>query len=116
MPVSFAQLANNTASVSFAVGEDTVTINYYPAHITEQTYAQMQSFGGEDLVRGFGVLNDMLAQLIQSWDVFEDDAKTQMYPLAPDRLAALPISFRLQCITTILRDLRPNAVTPQIQH
>ena len=117
MPISLNKIANNVANVSFVYDSETVNFSYYPARITEKTFAQLQSLESmsniEDINTGFAALNSMLAQLIKKWDVYEDDAQTVVYPLEAARLADLPIMFRMQVLGTILRDFRPEALMPQ---
>jgi hypothetical protein len=117
MPVTFSKIASNTASVTLHIGEDTVTVVYFPGHITEKSIAQMQSFSTMDessLAVGFAGFNEMLAHLIKSWDVFEDDEQTVMFPLDPVRLAELPVGFRLDVITAIMGDIRPEVMAPHL--
>lgn len=116
MPITLTKIASNVAQVSFSVGEDTVHIEYYPARVTEKTFAQLQAFSAMDettLATGFAGFNSLLAHLIRSWDVYEDDEETVMFPLEPDRFAELPIAFRIQVMTSILSDIRPEAIAPQ---
>jgi len=117
MPVSLSQLAANTAHVKLSIGEDTVTIFYYPGRITEKSIAQMQGFATMDestLLSGFASFNETLAHLIQSWDVLDDSVDPPvMFPLEAKRLAELPIGFRLEVITAIMGDIRPEAIAPQ---
>src|SRR5690242_20087265 len=78
MPITLAKIANNTAQVTLHIGEDSVAITYYPARITEKTLAQLQLFieaNEENLADSFAGLNSILTTLIQSWEVFEDDAQ-----------------------------------------
>lgn len=125
MPVTLSQIANNTASVTFTIklqaedgttAEEIVHVTYFPARITEKTYAQlhaMASITEETLGSGMASFNSVLASLIKSWDVYEDAAQTVMFPLVPDRLAELPIVFRTQVISAILADIRPEAMALQ---
>lgn len=125
MPVTFTQIANNTASVTFAVGDDpdaTVTIVYYPGLITEKLFAQLQSFAAMEgtnevgeVIDGFDKLNKLLCRLMKSWDAYEDDAQTVMIPITPDRFSDLPIPFRLEILNAIIRNMRPEAKASQIQ-
>ena len=118
MPVSASQLAANTAHIKFSIGEDTVTVFYYPGRITEKAIAQMQSFAGMSeatLLSGFADFNKMLVHLIQSWDVIDDNVDPpEVFPLEAKRLAELPIGFRLQVIMAIMNDIRPEAIAPQM--
>ena len=53
-----------------------------------------------------------LAHLIKSWDVYDDEAQTVMFPLDPKRLAELPLTFRIQVISAILKAIRPEEMAP----
>ncbi|MGH2478199.1 MAG: hypothetical protein ACRDHW_00870 [Ktedonobacteraceae bacterium] len=112
MPVSLTKIAANVAVVTFFHGEDSVTVVYYPSRVTEKMYAELQSIG-DDPAR-LGAFNDCLCRLIKSWDVFEDDEQTIPFPLIPDRLAELPLVFRIQVLQEIMRDIRPEAIAPQM--
>ncbi len=115
MPVTLTQIAANTASVTFAVGTETVTVVYYPGKVTEKAIARMQGMSdmtGENVLAGFGAFNETLASLIKKWDVLEEDGVT-MFPITPERLAELPVGFRIQVIGAIMGDLRPETMAPQ---
>jgi hypothetical protein len=116
MPISFNQITANVASVTLHYGGQDVTIVYYPARITEKTFAELQSWNqvsAENVIDKFGELNDLLASLMKSWDVYEDDAQSQMFPLASDRLSELPIMFRMAVLQAIMGDMRPETIAPQ---
>ena len=122
MPVTLSQIADNTAKVTLQVrvGDDAtsdLTIVYYPSHITETTFANLQKFDSRDqsnLIDSFGSLNEVLASLIKSWDFFEDDAQLLMVPITPERLASLPIVFRMSVLSGIMGDIRPETIAPQM--
>src|SRR5437879_3249359 len=103
MPVTFRQIANNTASVTLQLGADTVTIVYYPNRLTDKLIAEINDGITKD--------NEMLEQLIQSWDVYEDDEHTVMFPLS--RVNEFGFPFKQQVAEAIGQDIRPNSVTPQ---
>jgi hypothetical protein len=103
MPVTFRQIANNTASVMLQLGADTITIVYYPNKLTDKLIAEINDGITKD--------NEMLEQLIQSWDVYEDDEHTVMFPLS--RINEFGIPFKQQVGEAIGQDIRPNSVTPQ---
>lgn len=116
MPVSLSHMATNTATVTFSFMGESITITYYPGRVTERAIAQLQGFASLDestLVAGFGAFNETLANLIKSWDVYEDEAQTVMFPIEAGRLAELPIGFRMEVIGAIMGDLRPEAIAPQ---
>lgn len=115
MPVSFSQIASNTASVTFSYGSSTVTAMYYPGRITDDMLALVDSIptlkesSAISMVR---TLNDILCEIIKEWDVYEDDKQTIMYPLDPARLGKLPLTFRVLVFNEILSDIRPNETAP----
>ena len=120
MPITLLKIANNTASVTIQIGEDTVTVTYFPARVTEKTIARLQSFDGihagasvADVHDGMSALNETLVSLIKSWDVYEDEDHLIMFPLDPERLKELPIPFRTQILGAIMQDIRPETVALQ---
>ncbi len=116
MGITLAHIANNTAQITLPVGGETVTVVYYPGRVTEKTIQTLQSFStmnGDDAVTQFVAFNVALAGLIKSWDVYEDDAQTTMFPVDPVRLSELPIAFRIQVVGAIMQDIRPEALAPQ---
>ena|SRR5260221_104721 len=119
MPVTLAKIANNTAGVSFQFGEDTVNLIYYPGHITEKTIASLNAFStmgtdasGDKVATQFEEFNQMLAGLMKSWDVYEDEAQTIMFPIDASRFPELPFSFRTTVFQAIMRDMRPEVQAP----
>jgi hypothetical protein len=118
MPVTLSKIASNTASVTLEVGEDTVTIVYFPARMTEKVFSQLQAMSGTDeknIHEHFDGFNQAIISMVKSWDVFEDDKEKVMFPLDKDRLGELPIFFRMQVIETIMNDIRPNELVPQTE-
>lgn len=121
MPVTLKQVISNTARVTLRirVAEDEVSdlnVVYYPARVTEETFAHLQAFDslGTDFVAGFKSLNEVLISLIKSWDFFEDDKQTIMYPLEANALKKVPIVFRIAVLQGIMQDIRPEQTAPQI--
>lgn len=131
MPITFHQIASNTATVTLHVGEDTVTVVYYPGRVTEKTIKTMMSFANleqSQLEEGFRSFNTVFTTLIKSWDVMEEEkvfdgpfdtvgkltGKMVMFPLRVDRLEELPVFFRVQVVNAIMEDLRPEAIAPQM--
>jgi hypothetical protein len=117
MALTLRKITSNTANVSFLYDEETVNLTYYPSHITEKTFVQLQSFNQmnsvADVETGFAELNVMLANLVKDWNVYEDDAETIKLPISADHFADLPIPFRLQILGMIMQDFRPEATAPQ---
>src|SRR5215469_2894442 len=99
MPITLAQIAANTASVTFevtltaedgSVSTQPVTVVYYPGRVTEKAIAQLQNFStltADSVVSGLERFNVTLSSLIKSWDVYEDAEQTVMFPPTAARLA-----------------------------
>lgn len=116
MSISLSRIANNKAPLTFQYDGETVNLVYYPSRVTEKVFAQLQSFSKmneANMTEGFASFNAMLVNLIESWDVFEDDAQTTVFPLDADRLAELPFAFRVQLIGAIMGDIRPERIASQ---
>lgn len=114
MPLTLAKMAADTASVSFPYSDDTVHITYYPSRITERvlSIANINTDSLQSVTDGFALVNETICTVVKSWDVLEDDNVT-MYPLVPDRIAILPIAFRMEVFMAIVRNIRPEVSTPQ---
>ncbi len=116
MPISLVQIASNTATVTLSggvLGDETVTVTYFPGRFTEKAVTVLNSFASmtqTTMEEGFAAFNETLAGLIKSWDVFEDDAKTRMFPVEAARFGELPLQFRIQVLTGIASDIRPESV------
>jgi hypothetical protein len=116
MPVSLHQIATNTADFTLAWGEDIVHITYYPGRFTEKMVGDVQAISklNEDtLVKGFQAFNETLANLIKSWDVYEDEAQAIMFPIDATRFPELPLIFRMEVFYAIAGDIRPEMVAPR---
>jgi hypothetical protein len=105
MPVSFNQIANNTASVTIPIANlGTVTIEYYPNKLTSKYVAELEAGNVDD--------NRLLQDLIKSWDIYEDDDFTMMWPL--ERMDEFGYQFKVQVAMAIVNDIRPEAMAPQM--
>lgn len=117
MPISIKKIAGKVASVTFQAGEtpdETLTVQYYPGLLTEKVFATLQGFGEQtDIKAGFEEFNQTLVSLIKSWDLYEDDEQTIMFPIDAARFAELPFELRMQVVDAIMRDMRPQAQTSQ---
>lgn len=103
MPITLNKIANNIATTAFQVGEDIVNITYYPNRVTGKLVEQMEGSADE--------LNALLASLIKTWDIFEDDAETILLPIDADHLDALGLPIEIMIGQAILGDMHPNAPT-----
>ena len=113
MSLSLVDITSNIASLAVAVGNETLNIEYYPSKVTEKTFAQVASFGqmtdADSVQAGFKTMNELLVDLIHSWDLYEDQEKTNLFPLDVNRLSDIPYMLRINLIKEILGDISPNA-------
>ena len=118
MPVTLKQIAANTASASMEFeGGGSLNITYYPLRISDEMLLQLQSFAGatEQTMPGLlGDLNQMLVDVVQSWDLLEDDGVTPI-ALTQERLAGLSPVIKSLAVQCILGSIRPEALAPTIK-
>jgi hypothetical protein len=114
MPISLQKMAANTASVTVQVGDDAANIVYYPSRVNEKAlFMSFDQSSASAMAASFGEFNVELANLIQSWDIFEDDAQTQLFPIDAARFSELPLDFRLKIYKAIVSDVRPEGMASQ---
>jgi hypothetical protein len=118
MPISHSQVQKDEAKVSVPMYGDTLNIVYYPSRMTDEVFikwSEIQDVKSLDDAKGALVnINEMLSNMIKSWDYFEDDDQTKMWPLEPDRMAELDMTFKMKCLFAMMRHVRPEAEVPQI--
>ena len=97
MPISLAELQNNTRTLTVDYDGQKVTVVYRPALLTT---------AGSD---GFAKLNivGQMEQLLVSWDVMGDDDKPA--PVTGELLGMLPARFLAHIADAVAGDMRPNA-------
>ena len=106
MPVTFQQIAENTASVTIPIKNlGTVTVEYFPNKITDKMAAEIQAGNVDD--------NQLLINLIKSWDIYVDTDFTEMWPL--ERMDEFGYAFKVQVAMAIIEDIRPEAMASQMQ-
>ncbi len=104
MPVTFNQIASNTASVTIPIENlGSVTIVYYPNKMTDKYVADLQAGNVDD--------NTLLIDLIKSWDIYEDEDFTVMWPI--ERMDEFGYAFKVDIAMAIVNDLRPEAMAPK---
>jgi hypothetical protein len=106
MPVTFNQIANNTASVTIPIKNlGSATIEYYPNKLTSKYVAELEAGNVDD--------NRLLQDLIKSWDILDDSVEPPvMWPL--ERMDEFGYSFKVQVAMAIVNDIRPEAMAPQM--
>jgi ribonuclease PH len=104
MPVTFQQIASNTATLTINIANvGPVAIVYYPNKMTDKYVAALQAGNVDD--------NTLLIDLIKSWDIYEDADMTIMFPI--ERMDEFGYAFKVQVAMAVVNDLRPEAMTPQ---
>jgi hypothetical protein len=102
MPVTFRQIAANSAKVTIQTDLGPVTIEYYPNKITDALLAEIQATRDA---------NVPMTEILKSWDIYEDDDFTVMFPI--ERVAEFGIPFKIQILEAIMETMRPNGIAPQ---
>lgn len=114
MPVTLSKMAANTASVVIPVGEDSVTVTYYPSRVSEKVFGSLAVLADQsntDFVANAHALNEVLVTLVASWDVLRDDG--QPVPITMEDLPDVPLTFRGLVVNSISEDIRGNAQATQ---
>jgi hypothetical protein len=97
---------------------ETLNIVYYPSKMTDEIFIKFSSLASTktlaDVKAGLINLNELLVDLIKSWDFFEDDEQTTMWPLTAESIARLDMVFKMKCLYAIMGHVRPEAALPQI--
>ena|SRR2546421_10694678 len=118
MPITHSQVQKDEAKVSVPMYGDMLNIVYYPSRMTDDVFIKFAEIDSvktiNDAKGALTNMNEMLAGMIKSWDYFVDDEQTITWPLEPDRLAELDMTFKLKCLFAIMRHVRPEAQVPQI--
>ncbi len=116
MPVNLSKIAVNTASVVVPVGDESMTVVYYPARVTEKMFSVLRAMDDmtpENIEQSFADFNQMIAALIKSWDVYEDAEETIPFPVDAARFSELPLGFRMAVFNAIMGDIRPEVLAAQ---
>lgn len=120
MPITISQLVADVRKLEISLSIGSLTVSYCPSKVTEKTiYAglRFQSISTDEnkFVESFEGLNEALCDIIQSWDFFEDDEQQIMVPLTPKRLESIPVFIRTSVLYSIIGDIRPEAMAPQMK-
>jgi hypothetical protein len=113
MPLSYSKVQKDEAKVTVSAYGETLTLVYYPSRMTDEIFIKFASIGGiqniEEATEGLTNINGILSNVVKSWDFFEDDEQKVMWPLTPERLAQLEMSFKMKCLVAVMSDVRPNS-------
>jgi len=117
MPLSFAKMVTNLATVTMDFG-DTGSLNivYHPALITQDRMLIGSTFDDAKTTQAtkdaLAALNTAIVDVVASWDFYEDAEETILVPLTVERISQLPMVLRGEIYGAIVRDVRPNAKRP----
>lgn len=100
MPVSLAQMAARSASVTASTPAGDIALTFSPGKVTTAALVQMDD---TQVARCAA-----LADILQSWDVYEDDAMTQLVPIDAAHLEAFGIDITSAFVSAIMKAMRPN--------
>lgn len=108
---TIGEMVSGTAAITVQFHAITVKAEYYPGKLTESVIAQINELTTlttqEEVASGFSTMNDLLVELIASWDLTENDGVT-MFPIDAARLPELPLPFRMNLLMETVSDMRPN--------
>lgn len=108
---TIGEMVRGTASIQVTFHTITVKAEYYPGKLTEDVIGQINDLTTlttqEEIKSGFSTMNDLLVELIASWDLTENDGVT-MFPIDAARLSELPLPFRMNLLMETISDMRPN--------
>jgi len=120
MPLSYAKVRQNEATVSIAIYGETLTVVYYPSQVTDDIFVKFAGFDGINSAsaakEALAGLNEMLSQLIKKWDFYEDDQMATMWPTTVEGLSRLELSLKMQVMFAIMSDVRPNPSAPKTKN
>lgn len=106
MPISLSEIQSKTRTVTVDVAEaGSLQVTYRPSVYTPSFESQINRYIAE---RNTNVLGWMLSELVQEWDLYEDDEMQVPVPLEPERLSTLPIRVLGAISEAITGDMRPN--------
>jgi hypothetical protein len=103
---TLSQVAANKASITFAWGDLTFHIEYYPGKMTGNLIAEVEA--NEDME----TMGRFLVGVLASWDLTEDDDVT-MFPLEVERFGEIGLPFLMGVFYAMVNDMRPEAEAPQ---
>jgi len=117
MPLSFAKMVTNLATVTMDFGDTgSLNITYHPALITQDRMLIGSTFDDAKTTQAtkdaLAALDTAIVDVVASWDFYEDAEETILVPLTVERISQLPMVLRGEIYGAIVRDVRPNAKRP----
>jgi hypothetical protein len=107
-------ILGNSAHVTLTFASGTLNVEYRPSFLSQETMAKLQiltSFTNdmqqEAALGKFREYDEMIVNLIASWDLLESDGVT-VIPLTVERLLKLNFTIVVLVVRAILEDVGPN--------
>jgi len=113
MGIKLSQIASNESHLDIPFQSGTLSLDYAPLLITDETFSLFSDFTNANAGKTFSSVNRTLANVIKNWDLLEDDGET-VIPLTPERLAQVSTIIKLVVVAAILRDIRPESMAPLV--
>lgn len=117
MPISHSQAVSNEAVATVNIYGGQLNLVYYPSKITDEfllKFAELETIQNsktaEEAKRKLSKASELMVDVMKSWDYFEDDEQTKMWPLTVESLAKLDFVLKMQCLYSIMRHMRPEEV------
>jgi len=103
--MKLADLFKETRKVKVDIAGSALEVEYYVNAYTPEVEALVTG----DVQRPARVMAELLARLVASWTLEDDDGK--MYPVNAEAMNKLPLMFMLKVFQAIAEDMRPNLET-----
>ena len=104
MPVRISHLVKDRRTLAIPIDGETLLVTYLPSKLTPTSEDRLSERLKDQ--RGGAALAGLLAEMLASWDLTDDDGK--VLPTNEKTLATLPTTFLSTVATAITEDLRPN--------
>lgn len=109
MPLKIGSLRGERRPLTVPFADDEVKLWYWPAVYTADFEDEVLTLLQSE--RNAGALATSLLELIDEWDVLEDDGVTP-YELSEEHLRTVPATFTMALFTAINKDAAKNNPNP----
>lgn len=105
MPLKYSELAGDSKTHTFFVGDEPVTVVFNPNRYTPAFEAKLIEISKDDFqARAY---SEMLSQIVDSWTgIVEDDGVTPV-PCTKERFEGMPVPFLIQMLNEIQGASKP---------
>jgi hypothetical protein len=109
MPISIGKVSKKTRKVTVDLGDgDTFDAVYRPGVYTAEFEREIQQKATDE---EYNVVGQMVEQLVEDWDVYEDDDQKKKVPLTAKRLGSISVLVLAPLLKAINEDIRPGKKT-----